>query len=157
VATWRRIIATSCRKTKISAFLAVEERESRTSHAKIRVAISQSRCTSICTQGPLPVRRGIAPGQEVCNHSGAVRVPEYCRCTPAEMVRLLEEAGVVEDEDPVGLAEPFGYVVLEVVAEVIGVPASAVEEPLKAVGRCPAYSASCQPFSRPTGPISPRM
>jgi hypothetical protein len=47
---------------------------------------------------------------------------------------LLEEAGVVEDEDPVGLAEPFGYVVLEVVAELVGVPAGTVEKPLKAVG-----------------------
>ena len=47
---------------------------------------------------------------------------------------LLEEASVVEDEDPVGLAEPFGYVVLEVVAELVGVPAGAVEEPLEAVG-----------------------
>jgi len=41
---------------------------------------------------------------------------------------------VVEDEDPVGLAEPFGYVVLEVVAEFVGVPAGTVQEPLEAVG-----------------------
>jgi hypothetical protein len=40
--------------------------------------------------------------------------------------------GFAVDED--GLAEPLGYVVLEVVAEVIGVPAGAVGEPLEAVG-----------------------
>lgn len=51
---------------------------------------------------------------------------------------FLEEAGAVEDEDPVGLglglAESFGYVMLQVVAEFVRVPAGAVQEPLETVG-----------------------
>lgn len=47
---------------------------------------------------------------------------------------LPEGSGVAEDEDPVGPAEPFGYVVLEVVAEFVGVPSGAAEDSLEAVG-----------------------
>lgn len=47
---------------------------------------------------------------------------------------LRQEAGVVEDKDAVGLAESFGCVVLEVVAELVGLPAGAVEELAQAVG-----------------------
>lgn len=38
-ATCRRSTATSCRKISISTSFAAEDRESRTSHAKIRMAI----------------------------------------------------------------------------------------------------------------------
>lgn len=47
---------------------------------------------------------------------------------------FLDEAGVVDDEDPVGFAEVVDDVCLQVVADVVGVPGGSVQEPLQAVG-----------------------
>jgi hypothetical protein len=47
---------------------------------------------------------------------------------------LLDEAGVVDDEDPTVLAEALGDVCLQVVADVVGVPGRPVQQPLETVG-----------------------
>jgi hypothetical protein len=77
---------------------------------------------------------------------------------------LLDEAGVVEDEYPAVLAEPLGDVCLQVVADLVGVPAGAVEQALEAVGGGVANVFSQLPggwplrglFLRPTWPSRPR-
>ncbi|MFJ8983047.1 hypothetical protein [Streptomyces sp. NPDC102282] len=65
---------------------------------------------------------------------------------PARSDALLDESGVIDDQNALVAAEVFGDVCLQVVAYLVGLPA---------VG-CPANSASCQEFLRPTGPRSPR-
>jgi hypothetical protein len=45
---------------------------------------------------------------------------------------LLEEAGLVDDQDTVGLTEPFGHVFLQVVADLIGIPPGPVQQVLQA-------------------------
>lgn len=69
---------------------------------------------------------------------------------------LLDEAGVVDDEDPVVLAELVGDVLLQVVADVVGLPLRAGEQVLQTVGGGVACLSSCQLFFRATGASRPR-
>lgn len=47
---------------------------------------------------------------------------------------FLQESGVVDNQYPVGAAELFSDVGLQVIADVVGVPAGAGEQVLQAVG-----------------------
>jgi hypothetical protein len=58
-------------------------------------------------------------------------VPEYWRCTACGGGAFFDEAGVVEDEHS---AELVRDVCLQVVADVVGFPGGAVQQPLQAVG-----------------------
>ena len=61
-------------------------------------------------------------------------MPEYCRCTPADLVPF-DEIGLVDYQDAVRVAQVAHHVAAHVVADAAVVPGGPVQQPLHLVRR----------------------
>lgn len=116
-----------------------------------------------CGQVQLAVDQGVAPGGGVGGETAiwqfSVRpaVPEYWRWTPAEVVPFFTKPLSSMISTPPGAPRCSAMYVCRssrISSASQRLPASRCCSPSGVAW--PAYSASCQPFLRPTGPSSPR-
>ncbi len=78
-------------------------------------------------------------------------------CPETRLDGVAEEPGLIQDADPLRVAEALAHEGLQTVPGGLDIPVDPIEQPLPAVsgGISPA-SATCQPFLRSTGASRPR-